>query len=76
MESIEEKLGYLIAKVEEISKDSKAMGAKLETLETRVDDKFKTAEATFRILKFIGYAAVAVLTFKFGDVPALFDKLF
>lgn len=76
MESIEEKLGYLIAKVEELFEDSKALGAKLEALETRVDDKFKTAEATFRIVKFIGYATVAVLTLKFGDVPALFNKLF
>jgi hypothetical protein len=72
----EERLGYLIAKVEELSEDVKAMKASHETLEKRVEDKFRTAEITFRIFKFIGLAALAVLTFKFGDLPAIYFKFF
>lgn len=76
MNSIEEKLGYLIAKVEEQGEDLRATVKKLDALEQRVDEKFRTAEATFRVLKFLGLAVVAVLTFKFGDVPNLFRQFF
>lgn len=59
---MEEKLGYLIAKVEELAADTKSTAQKLEALEKRVDEKFKTAEATFRVLRWIGYIAVTALT--------------
>ena len=76
MDTLEEKVGYLIAKIEEQGADLKAAVVKLDALERRVDEKFRTAEATFRILKFMGLAAVAVLTAKFGDLPGLWGKLF
>lgn len=72
----DEKLGYLIAKVEELSEDMKGLKTAHYSLEKRVEDKFRTAEVTFRIFKFIGLAAAAVLTFKFGDLPALYFKIF
>ena len=72
----DEKLGYLIAKVEELALDVKEMRGKYDALEKRVEDKFRTAEITLRILKFIGLAVAAVLTFKFGDLPSLWFKLF
>ena len=76
METLEEKVGYLIAKVEEHGADLKAAVVKLDALEARVDEKFKTAEATFRVLKVLGLVLVAVLTFKFGDLPGLWGKFF
>lgn len=76
MNGLEEKVGYLIAKVEEQGNDLKAAVDKLDKLEQRVEDKFKTAEATFRVLKGIGLIVVAVLTFKFGDVSSLWAKWF
>ena len=72
----DEKIGYLIAKVEEFSSDIKSLSEKVEALEKRVEDKFKTAEATFRIIKFIGAIGLAVLTIKFGDIPSLWSRFF
>lgn len=72
----DEKLGYLIAKVEELGEDMKGLKDSHEALEKRVEDKFRTAEITFRIFKFIGLVIAAVLTFKFGDLPALYIKFF
>lgn len=74
MNSIDERVGYLIAKVEEQGSDLKAAVKKLDALEERVDQKFKTAEATFRVLKALGLIVVAVLTFKFGDLPGLWNQ--
>ena len=72
----DEKIGYLIAKVEEFSSDIKSLSTKVDALEKRVDDKFKTAEATFRVVKFIGAIALAILTIKFGDIPSLWSRFF
>ncbi len=76
MNGIEEKLGYLIAKTEEMQKDQQELKGRFDALEQRVDGKFRTAETTFRILKAAGLIAVAVLTFKFGDVTTLWHKVF
>lgn len=76
MNGLEEKVGYLIAKVEEQGADLKSAMDKLDSLEKRVDEKFRTAEATFRVLKGIGLIVVAALTFKFGDVTSLWNKWF
>lgn len=73
---MDEKIGYLIAKVEEIQADQKALAAKLETLETRVDEKFTTVETVLKTLRFLGLFLAAVATFKFGDLPGLWTKLF
>lgn len=74
--NLEEKIGYLVAKVEEQGSDLKAAVVKLDALEKRVDQKFQTAETTFRVLKGLGLIVVAVLTFKFGDLPALWKAFF
>lgn len=76
MDSTNEKLGYLIAKMEEQGKDLQKLTERFDTLEGSVQDKFKTAEATFRVFKFLGAAALLVLTFKFGDLPALWSAFF
>ena len=76
MNTLDEKVGYLIAKMEEQGADLKAAVVKLDALEQRVDEKFKTAEATFRVLKIIGLIAMATLTAKFGDLPGLWHNLF
>lgn len=76
MNSTDEKLGYLIAKVEEQGKDLKTVTERFDALEREVREKFKTVETTFRVLKFLGYAVAAVLTFKFGDLPALWKNFF
>ena len=76
MDTIEEKIGYVIAKVEELSEDSKRVGEKLEALEERVDDKFKTAEATFRLLKFIGGPLLAILALPWTAIKEFYVRLF
>lgn len=76
MNSMEEKLGYLIAKAEEQGKDFQELKTRFDALEKRVEDKFKTAEATFRVFKFIGAAALLILTFKLGDLPTLWHSFF
>lgn len=73
---MEEKLGYLIAKVEELATDTKSTAQKLEALEKRVDEKFKTAEATLRVLGWIGSALVAVVAFPWERAKQFVLSLF
>ena len=76
METLEEKVGYLLAKVEEQGTDLKAVAAKVDNLVERVDEKFKTAEATFRVLKWVGALTVAALTFQFGGLSRIWTSWF
>ena len=76
MNTIEEKIGYLIAKVEEQAADQKKLTERFDSLERKVEDKFRTAEVAIRIFKFIGLAILAILTFKFGDVKTLWTTFF
>ena len=76
MESTEEKIGYLRAQSEENKNDLIRIERKVDALSDLVSGKFKTAETVFNVLKFIGVAIVAVLTFKFGDIKEWFNFLF
>lgn len=76
MDSIEQEVGYLKAKVEEIQSDSIRMEQKLDNLSELVAKKFTTAETMFTVVKFLGLAAVALITFKFGDIKELWGYLF
>jgi hypothetical protein len=71
--NMDEKIGYLIAKVEEQGADLRKVSEGLTTLEKRVDEKFKTAEATFRVVKWAAGLTVAILTFKLGDIPKFWN---
>ena len=69
-------IGYLIARVEDLATDVKAQGVKLDALNERVDEKFKTAEATIRVLKVLGAIVIAGATLKWSDIPSLLGSLF
>ena len=71
----ERDLGYLIARVEDVAADVKAQGVKLDSLQERVNEKFKTAEATIRVLKVLGAIVVAGATLKWSDIPSLLGSL-
>lgn len=73
---IEKNLGYLIAKVEEISEDQKTLAVKVDALEAKVNEKFTTADAVLKTFKILGAILLAVATIKFGDIPGLWIKLF
>lgn len=76
MESTDEKIGYLRAQSEENKNDLVRIERKVDALSDLVSGKFRTAETVFNVLKFIGVAIVAVLTFKFGDIKEWFNFLF
>jgi len=76
METNEEKIGYLRAQSEENKNDLIRIERKVDALSDLVSGKFRTAETVFNILKFMGVAIVAVLTFKFGDIKEWFNFLF
>ena len=76
MKTMDEKIGYLIAKAEEQRNDIEALSLKLDRFEGVVAQKLKTIETLIAVGKFIGLAIVAVLTFKFGDVSRLWDHFF
>lgn len=76
MNELHEEVGYLKAKVEEIKSDAIRMEQKLDVLTESVNKKFTTAETIFNILKFTGLAAVAILTFQFGDIKEWWHQLF
>ena len=75
METIEEKIGYLVAKAEEQGRDLEAVSVKIQKLEDTVAKKLHTVEIVIGVVKFLGLALAAVLTFKFGDVSRLWDNL-
>lgn len=75
MDTIDEKVGYLIAKMEEFSIDSKATASKLEALEKRVDEKFQTAETTLRVLGWLGGGLVAALSMPWKEFILLVKRL-
>lgn len=58
---LEEKIGYLVAKVEELSADQRVMGEKLAAVEKRVDEKFAAVEAIGKFLALLGSIAMAAI---------------
>lgn len=76
MNDLSQQLGYVLAKLEEIRADLEKVDSRLSTLEDKVTDKFKTAELAIKWLRFLGLAAIAVLTFQFGDVSRLWVHIF
>lgn len=75
METLEEKVGYLLRAVEENKSDVKHLTMQVDELSQMVAKKFNTAETTLRIIKWFGLAIVAILTFKFGDITSLWQNL-
>jgi hypothetical protein len=73
--TIEEKIGYLIAKAEEQGTDLRMLSTKVGALEARVDEKFKTAEATFRVLRWVGSTAVAAFAIPWEKVVKFISGL-
>ena len=73
---LEQQIGYLVAKMEELTADVKTLSSSHEELKERVNDKFKIAETLFKLFKFVGIAVVTVLSFKFGDLPNIWHNFF
>ena len=78
MEPLDDKqqIGYLIARIEDIASSQQSLATEFNLLKNRVDEKFKTAEVVFKILKFLGLALIAIVTFKFGDISRLWSYIF
>ena len=78
MEPLDEQqqIGYLISEVKDLRLEQDNLRRKVDNLHELIMDKFKTAELTLRIFKFIGLVVVAVLTFKFGDISKLWSYFF
>lgn len=76
MDTLDQQMGYVLARLEELREDSKEMQRKLTALEARVDEKFKTAEATFRVVKWMSGITVAVLTIPWHNVKAFVLSMF
>ena len=69
METMEGKIGYLIAKIEEQGEDLHRVVAKVDYLEKLVSEKLTTVETLIKVVKFLGVATVAIVTLQFGDIP-------
>jgi hypothetical protein len=70
MDGLEQQIGYLVAKMEEQGAAVRTMALKLDALEKRVDDKFKTAEGAFKVLKWTGALLLAVLTLPWASIKS------
>lgn len=68
-----QQLGYLIAVVEEAVNDLKRIDERLTTLEDKVEEKFRTAETILKLLRYVGYALVAVLTFPWHQLKLVYE---
>lgn len=76
MNSLDEKVGYLIAKMEEQGESLNKVATKVDYLEKAVNEKFTTVETLIKVFKFAGVATIAIATFKFGDVTKWWDYFF
>ena len=76
MDSMEEKVGYLLAKAEESKGDLVRVEQKVDSLTELVSSKFATAETVFKVLRFLGIAIVAIATLQFGDIAKWFNYFF
>lgn len=47
---------------------------RISEIHSRVEDKLRLVENVFSTLKFVGYALIAIVSFKFGDIAGLYDK--
>lgn len=50
--------------------------ALVRELQSDIALKFRTAETVFKTLKVLGLIAIAILTFKFGDIRSLWNTFF
>jgi hypothetical protein len=76
MKTVEENIGYLLAKQEEQKSDLVRVEQKVDSLTEMVSTKFATAETVFKVVKFLGIIVVAVATLQFGDIAKWFNFLF
>jgi hypothetical protein len=76
MKTVEENIGYLLAKQEEQKSDLVRVEQKVDSLTELVSTKFATAETVFKVIKFLGIVVVAVATLQFGDIAKWFNFLF
>jgi len=76
MDTQEEKIGYLLARVEDMNSTLTLLVHRHDELEKTVEGKFKTAETVFKTLKFMGLVSMAILTLRFGDIVKLYHYIF
>jgi hypothetical protein len=76
MKTVEENIGYLLAKQEEQKSDLVRVEQKVDSLTELVSTKFATAETVFKVIKFLGIVVVAVATLQFGDIAKWFNYFF
>ena len=68
----DEDIGWLKANVERILDNQVQHDLRLDKLEEQISI-YKTL---IKVVKFVGYSTVLILTFKFGDVSALWQRMF
>ena len=71
-----QQLGYISGKLEEIASSQERLEDRLNALEKRVNEKFTALETTYKVAKFVGLAAIALATLKWGDLPQIWYSLF
>ena len=79
----DQQMGMIVAKQQDAAADLQDLDIKFtellgrfNALEKLITKKLTTVEAVFKTLRFLGYLAVAVATFHFGDVPKLWVSFF
>ena len=72
-QDMDQQIGYLLGKLEEVSSDIKIVVHRIDALEKNVAEKFKTAEVVYKTFKFLGLALLAVLSLKIGDIKVLWQ---
>ena len=76
MQTIDEKVGYLMAKAEEQKGDLVRVEQKVDSLTELVSTKFATAETVFKVVRFLGIVVIAIATLQFGDIAKWWAFLF
>jgi len=76
VDTMEEKVGYLLRSVEENKYDVRSLSTKMDALTSLVEKKFTVAETILKVFKFGGIVVVAIVTLKFGDIATWWAYLF
>ena len=67
-----EDIGWLKANVEQILQNQQNFDKRLDTMEEQIS----IYRTVIKFVKFSGAAILLVLTFKFGDVSSLWERIF
>lgn len=71
----EQQMGIVIAQLKDVASAVSKLDERLDALERRVEDKFRTIEIAFKVIRYIGLIGMALVSLRFADSLSLWEQL-